>query len=65
MIELNKKAVDQVTGGNFFVIPTSCMISMAFYVSAKFLFTDEPLTDEGLMASAFFGLIFEDALFNG
>lgn len=59
MIELGKKELEQVNGGFFFGIPSSCVITVTCYAAAKILFSDEPITEEGLMTSAFLGLILD------
>lgn len=57
MIDLDKKALNHISGGSMFGIPSTCFITVACYAAAKILLSDEPITEEGLMASAFFGLI--------
>lgn len=59
MIELDKNALDYINGGFGFGVPTSCYITVACYAAAKFFLSDEPITEEGLLASAFFGLILD------
>lgn len=59
MIEINKNDLEKIQGGSFFGIPTSCLIAVTCYAAAKILLSDEPITEEGLIASAFFGLILD------
>lgn len=59
MIELNKEALEHIQGGSFFGIPTSCLLAVTCYAAVKILLSDEPITEEGLMASAFLGLILD------
>lgn len=59
MIELDKKALEHVNGGSILGIPSSCFITVACYAAAKILLSDEPITEEGLIASAFLGLILD------
>ncbi len=63
MKELAKETLTQVSGGSFFGIPTNAFWGAAVYVVGKYLFDTQPPTEEGLMTSAFLGIILLDETF--